>query len=155
MKKFEVIKRHMNVNSSAVDLHKLILSIKAKAEEIGYTFYEMEQGSEPKKYGEERGFNIYLEKEIDYFGKIEINIDSLFERLEKVKNKYIGNGTINYKVAVILDYKKRWDNSSLNKFLFSLYLKIMKWNFEDKYITHGIIDGNRIYDQLKEELDEY
>jgi len=152
----EIIKRYINIKEKPIDVEKFIRSFRKKAEEMGYKFFEIEQESSTRKYGEDRIFKFELEKEIDYFAKVNIEIDILFEKLEKVKGRFIGNGTINYIVNLTYDYKNRWGGTAFNSFLFSIYLKVMKWPLENKYlIPYSIIEGNEIFDFIKEELGLY
>ena len=152
---FDIINRNINITEGKVDLDKIFKGIKNKAEDLGYIFFEKEQISGSKKYGEERSFKFYLDREIDPFGKIEINIEFNFDRLEKVKNKFIGDGVVNFVTSIKYDYKNKWGKNKTDMILYKLYLKVMKWKFETMYIVPGIIDGNQLYGYIKDELEEY
>ena len=152
---FDIIKRNINLTEANVDLDKIFKDIKSKAEDLGYIFFEKEQSSGSKKYGEERSFKFYLDREIDPFGKIEINIEFNFDRLEKIKTKYVGDGIVNFTTSIKYDYKNKWGKNKTDMFLYNLYKKVMKWKFETMYIVPGIIDGNQLYGYIKDELEEY
>jgi|SRR3989338_4588000 len=151
-----VIKRYINLQEEPIDPEKFFKNIRKKSEDMGYLFFEREHVSAVKKYGEQLEFKFFIEKEIDQFAKVEISVAVVFEKLEKVKNKYIGEGTLTYAVDLIYDYKNRWGKNKFDKFLFSLYMKIMKWTFENKYlIPYAIMEGNEIYDSIKADLETY
>jgi len=152
---FDIIKRNINITEGKIELEKIFKGIKNKAEDLGYLFFEKEQSSGSKKYGEERIFKFYMEREIDPFGKIEIKIEFNFDRLEKVKNKFIGDGVVDFTTSIRYDYKNKWGKSKFDMFLYNLYRKVMKWKFETMYIIPGIIEGNQIYGYIKDELEEY
>ena len=96
-----------------------------------------------------------MDREIDPFAKIEISIEFNFDRLEKVKTKFIGDGIVTFVTKIHLDYKNKWGKNKTDRFLYKLYQKIMKWKFESMYIVPGVIEGNQLYGYIKDELEEY
>ncbi|MEK6948568.1 MAG: hypothetical protein AABX19_05000 [Nanoarchaeota archaeon] len=152
---FDIIKRNINITEGNIELEKIFKGIKNKAEDLGYVFFEKEQSSGSKKYGEERTFKFYMDREIDPFAKIEISIEFNFDRLEKVKTKFIGDGIVTFVTKIHLDYKNKWGKNKTDRFLYKLYQKIMKWKFESMYIVPGVIEGNQLYGYIKDELEEY
>ena len=150
-----LLKKYINLKDSPLDVEKFIKTTKKKAESLGYTFVEKEQEYNMRKYGEDRVVKIFLDKEFDVFSKVEINIECYFERMEKSKNKFNGNAQISFVLDLKYDYRNKWAQTRFMSFVFHVYTKMLKWHLENKYLIPAIIEGNEIYDHIKNEFETY
>ena len=151
----KIIDKKINITNGVFKIDSLYKGIKEKAESLGYLFVERRQEKKPTKYGEELEAHFYLDKEYDYFGKVETVIELNFENLKKVKGHDLGDLKGKIVATQKLDYKNRWGKNKFNKFLFNVYLKIKKEDFKQKYTILIITETNEIYDFIKGELEEY
>ncbi len=151
----KIVDKKLVVTSGTFNIDKLYKGIKQKSEELDYFFVEREHGSKPSKYGDEVKFDFLLHKELDYFGKVEVEIELLFENLKKTKTGDSGDFNLKIKSTQKLDYRNRWGRNKFYKFLFGLYLKIKKEDFKQKYTIQIIKETGEIYDYIKDEVEEY
>lgn len=151
----KVFNRVINLVDSDFKISEVYKKTKDKLESFGYILFEKEQSIKPTKYGEKLKFKFEAFKEFDYFGKADLKIFFVFTNLSRAKGLDHGDLKLTFEGATALDYKNRWGTSGFNAFLFSLYLIIKKNELKKKYIIPTIIESNKIYDGIKESLDEY
>lgn len=151
----EIINKNIIANDETFDIDKIYKNIKKKGESMGYVFVEQEQGTKGGKYGQELRFKFLFVKEVDFFGKKEINLDFDFENLNKTKSGDKGDCKVTIKGKITLDYKNRWGMNSFNKLLLNLYVKIKDPEMKKKYIVPLIKDCTEIQDYIKDEFGFY
>ena len=150
-----IVSKNILVSDEDFNIDKIYKGVKDIADKLGYTIIEKEQGSKPGKYGNEVRFKFILDKEIDYFGELVIDLDLDFGNLSKVKVLDHGNCKVTISGKVIFDYKNRWGMKKFDKFLLGMYLKVKDPEMKRKYIIPLIKDGNEIHDSIKNNFGFY
>lgn len=151
----EIIKRNISAADEEFDIDKIYKGVKNKAEDLGYFFVENEQGSKPGKYGQELKFKFSLSKDVDFFGRNDIDLEFDFENLSKVKSKDKGDCKVTINGKMTIDYKNRWGMSRFNKLLLNLYSKIKDPEIKRKYMIPLIKDCTEIQNYIKDEFGFY
>ena len=151
----EIIKRNISVTDEDFDIDKIYKSMKSKADDLGSFFVEQEQGLKPGKYGSEARFKFMFGKDVDFFGRLTIDVEFDFDNLNKVKGKDHGDCKVSIKGKYILDYKNRWGMSKFNTFLLKLYSKVKSDEIKSKYMIPLIKECTEIQDFIKEQFGFY
>ena len=150
VKSSEVFSTNIDLSDVNLNVKSFYKVVKAKADDLGYGFFEKRQTSKPKKYGDEIEFEFHMMKDYDEFCMGEIKVDGVFKNLKRSKTKDFGDVKISIKAAIILDYDNKWGKNSFNKFLFKIYTAVKKEEFKNKYTTPLWKDTSEIYNTIKE-----
>ena len=129
-----IFSRNIGLTDADFNIDKVYKSVKKKVDSLGYGFAEKEQTSKPTKYGEEIKFTFAVYKEFDDFATGEINIEFFFDGLKRSKSGDHGNANVSIKAKLLTDFKNQWGKTPFNIFMFKIYSKIKKKEFEKKYI---------------------
>lgn len=86
-----------------------------------YDFQEKEQTTKEKSVGKELRIVWEGERKFDDYTKFFIKVEFFIEQLTQENGKEKGNIKITFWAWMILDYNKRWQTSSLKKFLMFVY----------------------------------
>lgn len=151
-----IAKKKVLIKSGTFNMQDIYKKIKSKAESMDYLFVEKAQETKFSKYGQELKLDFYLDKEFDFFGKVEISIVLDFNGVSKLKNGLdTGNCVVSIEGKQVLDYKNRWGKQSFTRFLFPLYAAAKKEGFKSKYTIPIIKDVQELNEFIKGLFEEY
>lgn len=148
------------VSDGIFDLKAIYQTTKSTLESMGYGVVESSQSNKPKKYGAERKMTLQGFKDIDEFGQSQIDVNFNFEALKTIKKDKLvidnGDGSINFKCVVRLDYQNHWGTTSFKRFLFKYYSGLLKKeDLKKKYIVPSAIEMTKLYEKIKEMMQFY
>jgi len=151
----KVPERRLTLRDSTFNIENLYNKLKVRLKDMNYLLTEKEQEFKSTQYGDKIVFKFNVWKEIDTFGKIEIDIDFVFDKIKKTKGMHRGDLVFTIKPKVILDHKHRWGKSVFSKFLMFVYMNTFREEVKKKYFVPVIKESIEIYNYVKELLDEY
>lgn len=158
--KFNVVKRREIKLKGVFDVNKVYKEARNKISDLGYDFTEKEQTVKDLARGKEILIKFLGERKFDELTKFHMSVDIVFENTVKIKkdNKNLDKGEVKIVMAcwLELDYRERWNASSLKKFLFHIYIKYLIMD-RILHIYCDKLEGefNDVHDTLKEGLDLY
>ena len=151
----EIYKREINVADADFDVNDIYKGVKAKGEELEYTFFEKQHTSRPQKYGHEYEFKFNFYKHLDPLVMYEIVVEMKFTDVQILKIGHHGNGFITVKASLTYDYENKFGTNKMKSFFYKLYSNAAKNELKKKYVIPLDSDASKIYEVIKQKLDFY
>lgn len=145
------------------DFGRLYKEMQKYLEGNGYkkvNFQEKEVTAKDKALGKDIKVVFRVSKPVDDYAKYQIDIEMVFEGVEKVKqnNSLLdkGNLVIKLKGFIMLDYKNKWHKSKLGSFMNFVYNNyLIRGKIENNYMARISTEVSGLQNLIKNRLGLY